>query len=175
MSTGKFKTLVHYIVHECRDDPGRLGSVRLNKALWFTDMIAYQADGVSVTGETYVKRRNGPVPKTILATLRELEKERKIHVREPEYRFDSRKFISLATPKSDSLSDGDRTLVKLVLDFVCQHKANEISERTHDEIWNAAEEGEIIPLYATLASGMGAITEKTIAWAESVIREREAA
>jgi hypothetical protein len=33
MSTEKFKALVHYIVEECSDNPGRLGATRLNKAL----------------------------------------------------------------------------------------------------------------------------------------------
>jgi len=172
MSKGKFKAMVHYIVHECQDDPKQLGSVRLNKALWFTDLISYQMNGSSITGEKYVKRMRGPVPKTILATLEELQKERKILIQEPEYQFDSRRYILLSKPDDDILNEDEKNLVKSVIDFVCRHKASEISEITHDEVWDVAKEGEEIPLFATLAAGQGAITKQMTEWAESILQSR---
>lgn len=174
MSNEKFKSLVHFIVHECQDNPSRLGAVRLNKALWFTDMLAYQANGVSVTREKYIKRKNGPVPATILATLEELEKEEKIMIRQPEHHYDSRKFICLVAPDESLLSDDERILAKHVLDFVCEHSANKISEITHEEIWHAAQEGEEIPMYATLATGQGVITDEVKNWAESIVQKHQA-
>jgi len=56
MKTEKFKELVHYIVHECRDDPARLGAIRLNKAVWWTDVAAFKECGKTVTDDKYVKR-----------------------------------------------------------------------------------------------------------------------
>ncbi len=171
MSREKFKALVHFIVHECRDNPGRLGSVRLNKALWFTDMLAYQGNGVSVTGGKYVKRKMGPVPANILATLEKLQADGKIIIREREHRYESRKFLSIHPPDLSPLSEEDRRLAKAVLDFVCEHTANEISDITHEEVWAAAKEGEEIPLYATLVTGRGAITDDVKAWADSIVQE----
>ena len=54
---------------------------------------------------------------------------------------------------------------------VLEYRAGEISELTHEEIWEAAQEGEEVPLYATLASGKGEITERVKKWAESVVEK----
>lgn len=173
MATEKFKALVHFIVHECREHPHRLGAIRLNKTLWYTDVVSYKTNGIPVTGETYVKRKNGPVPAHILATIQELKSEGKLLVQEPEFLYDTRKFISLASPSSESLSDSERELTKSVLDMVCGFTANGISELTHDVIWDAASEGEEIPLYATLASEVGEVTDEVREWASSVIEDIE--
>jgi len=175
MATEKFKALVHYIVHECRGAPGRLGAVRLNKSLWYTDVTAYKMNGVSVTGEKYVRRAKGPVPAHILATLRELKEEGKILIQEPEFAYDSRKFISLVTPEMEHLSDEERALAKSIVDTVCGYTANGISDLTHDIIWNAAAEGDEIPLYATLASELGEVTDAVRHWAKTVTGEIEQA
>ena len=37
----KFKNLVHYICWKCSGDPTVLGSVKLNKALWLSDLVSY--------------------------------------------------------------------------------------------------------------------------------------
>ena len=169
----KLKALVHFIVHECRDNPGQLGAVRLNKALWFTDMLAYQEIGTSVTGARYIKRKMGPVPKAVLPTLRELQEESKIVIQERTNYYDSRKFISILDPDVSLLSDSDRQTARAVLNFVCNNTANEISDITHDEVWRAAMEGEEIPLVATLATGRGAITKDTKKWAGEIVREIE--
>lgn len=175
MATDKFKALVHFIVHECRDHPHRLGAVRLNKTLWYTDVMAFKLNGVPVTGETYVKRQKGPVPSHILATLRELKDDGKILIQEPEYQFDTRKYLSLVSPPTDILSDEERVLASTILDAVCGYTANGISELTHDVIWDAAAEGEEIPLKATLVSETGEVTSSVREWAESIIQDIEMA
>ncbi len=165
MATEKFKALVHFVVHECQDNPSKLGAIRLNKALWYTDVAAYRATGASVTNEAYVKRKMGPVPSHILATIEELKAENRLHVREPQDQFDSRKYISLASPDAGTLSEDEKNLARAVLSAVLGQTANAISEMTHDIIWDAAEDGEEIPLYATLASYLGAITDEVKDWA----------
>ena len=172
-SVGRFEALVHFLVHECREDPSRLGSVRLNKALWFTDMYAYQLYGESVTGEKYIKRQMGPVPKTILATLRELEHDGKIDIREPATRYEPRQYKSLREPDVSLIPERDRKLAKEILEFVCKFAANVISESTHEEVWESAAEGEEIPLFATIVTGRGVITEEVKQWAHSVVYEIE--
>jgi hypothetical protein len=174
MPTEKFKALVHHIVHECQSHPHRLGAIRLNKTLWYTDVAAYRAKGASVTAETYVKRKMGPVPRHILATLAELEAEGAIHIVEPAAQYDARKFISLVQPNPDVLSEDEKQLAKSVLSAVLGYTANAISEMTHDIIWDAAEDGDEIPMYATLASEKGTITEGVKAWAADVFAEVEA-
>ena len=152
MASAKFKALVHQIVASC-DDPNRLGATKLNKICWFADTIAYRLHGKSITGETYVKRQRGPVPKSILFAIRELEAEQKIGVRDHEY-LPSKKirlFVSLKDPDPRALTDDERSIVQFVIDGVCNHHtATSISELSHDTIWDAANDGEEIPMCATL-------------------------
>ena len=97
----KFAALVHFLIEEC-SEPERLGSVRLNKALWFSDVLAYKFMGKPITEAVYVKRKRGPVPQTVLETLRELEREGKIAARKPEFDYDSWKFSSLKPADPDA-------------------------------------------------------------------------
>lgn len=173
MLNKKFKALVHFIIHQCRKNPDKLGSIRLNKVLWFTDMFAYQINGVSVTGETYIKREKGPVPATILATLEGLVADGAIEIQDPRWDFDSRKFISKLKPNTRLLGKEECELALDILGQVCDNSANEISEMTHDRVWEAACEGEEIPLYATLVAGKAALTDDVREWANSVIEKLE--
>lgn len=175
MATEKFKALAHFIVHECRDDPARLGAIRLNKTMWKADVAAFKATGKAITGDRYVKRGMGPVPKHILATVRELANEGAIAVQEPEFQYDTRRFVALTAPAHEALSDEERSFAQAALAAVCGMSANAASEETHDIIWEAAAEGEEIPIEATLASKAGEITNDVLAWAESSIASRQAA
>jgi len=175
MATEKFKALVHFIIHECREHPGKLGAIRLNKALWYTDVVGYEINGVSVTGETYVKRRKGPVPSHILAILREMMDEGKILIQEPKHQYNPRNFISLESPDHGILSDDEKEMARSILGSVCGYTANEISELTDDAIWDAAVEGEDIPIRATLAARAGEITDEILQWANNSIAARQAA
>lgn len=168
MAANKFKLLVHHVIYMCRDRIDQLGAVRLNKILWFADAFAYQMRGNSITEETYVKRPFGPVPKHILRTLDELKSEGKIQIVEPEYPLDTRKFVSLVAPNEDDFTEAEKRLVSSTVDAVLSRTANEISELSHDLIWKTAREGEEIPLYATLASMQGEITEEDIKWANGI-------
>lgn len=173
--TEKFKALVHYVVASC-DDPQRLGAVRLNKICWFSDSFAYRMNGVPITGETYVKRRRGPVPKTILRTLRELEADGKIHAFDKAMGpYNMRLFVPLKDADSGIFSKVELAIIDGVRHSICtNHSAASISELSHDQIWDAANEGEEIPLYATLAAERGELKPDVIAWADGVVERIEA-
>jgi len=177
MATDKFKALVHHIVSSC-DDPSSLGATRLNKILWFCDVLSYRMHGVAMTGERYVKRQFGPVPKTILRTLKELEDEGSILVREKAGSFGRtmRQFIGLTDPEDDVFSLQELNLINALSEHICDHhSANSISDLTHDQVWKAANIGEEIPLSATLAGISGEITDEVLIWATSVVTQVKAA
>ncbi len=48
----KFRALVHYFIEQSQDEPNKLGTIRLNKALWFTDVFYYLATGKQMTEST---------------------------------------------------------------------------------------------------------------------------
>ena len=167
--TSKLEALVHYIVHECRYRPDRLGAVRLNKALWYADVSAFKANGKPITGESYVKRQYGPVPRRIGEALDGLQRKGAITVREPSGLYDTRKFESLREPDPGALTGDEQRRASDVVAAVCSVTASRISDLSHDAIWDAAYSGEEIPIYATLAANEGEITPEVIAWANEGI------
>lgn len=169
MTMQKFRDLVCHIIQECSDDPSQLGAIRLNKILWFSDVVAYQVDGQSITGETYVKRRFGPAPKRMKQVLRYLEKHGEITITEPEFEFDTTRFESLKS-RPDRLSNREKQIISAVRGAVLGKTANEISEMSHDLIWKIAEEGEEIPLCASLAAMPGEVSENDIQWAKDCMK-----
>jgi hypothetical protein len=173
MAADKFKAMVHYIVDSC-EEPMRLGATRLNKICWYSDTYAYRLKGRSITGETYVKRKRGPVPKTILRIIRELEREGKIHVREHEF-LPSKKirlFVSLEDADRSVFEADEAEIIDLVRKHICEeHTAASISEASHDCIWEAANDGEEIPMAATLVAQRAELTDTVSTWAKDVIRK----
>jgi Protein of unknown function (DUF4065) len=168
----KFKAMVHLIIASC-DDPHQLGAIRLNKICWYSDTAAYRASGVPISPEKYVKRAKGPVPKTVLAAIRDLQDSGKILVKVKDHPvYQTRLFYSLEQPDTSMFSDDEVEIIQSTLKVICENfTANSISELTHNEIWAAAVEGEEIPLNATLVSQRGEVTGEITAWADSVLSD----
>ncbi|MFD2578875.1 hypothetical protein ACFSTD_10325 [Novosphingobium colocasiae] len=81
-----------------------------------------------------------------------------------------REFISRTNPDTHGLSEADRDLLKGYAEVICERfTAAAISDASHDQVWEAADEGEEIPLYAIFASQAGAITDDVRAWANEVV------
>lgn len=162
----KLKALVHYVIAKCVN-PSKLGSIKLNKVLWVSDLWAYVKWGQPITGEHYVKQQFGPVA-SIVGILRELQAENKIVVREREV-FGRAKtdYIALVRPEniSKTFTADEISLVDDAINYVCRHTAMQISDKTHDIIWQLAEIGEEIPYEAMWASQLDPVTKKDVDWA----------
>ncbi|PSM16569.1 Panacea domain-containing protein [Nitratireductor sp. StC3] len=167
----KLNDAVHYVVSRCRPDD--LGATKLNKILWFADVAYYERFGTSITGDEYVKRQFGPVPKHVPAATRELEEQGRIVSREVEYfGRPKREFWALKEADISRFDPNAIAIIDQMIEWICNgHTAVSISEMTHDLLWDSAEMGETIPLGAALAFRNAEITEDDIAWAE---RELEA-
>jgi hypothetical protein len=150
----KLKELVHYICAQCAEDPSKLGSTKLNKILWFVDTFAFLHLGHSVSGiDAYIKRQYGPVPRRILSVIEDLEFEGKIRIRETaQGDFLKREFEVLIPPSLGIFTDQETQIINNITRDVCDlFTAQSISELSHDNVWEAANDGEEIPLYAVLA------------------------
>ena len=172
MANDKFKALVHYIVSEC-PDAGQLGSIRLNKTLWYVDYDFFLKTGRSVTGVDYVRKDFGPVPREIHAAVHELVAEGKISVSEPGGRYRPRMFISKEVPQNNHLSKDEEETARRVLEWVMGHYASEISEKTHDLAWEAAFDGEVIPFRAVMAANIIEPDDDARAWASQAMLRLE--
>jgi len=165
----KFKDLVHYICQKA--DRDELGATKLNKILWYVDIISYINRGVPMTGSVYIKQQFGPVPKDILRAIDDLYAEGRMIVRDVEW-FGNRKkeYITLMEPDISRFDKSEIDLVANITHHICHHyTAESISEATHDIIWELADIGEEIPYCAVYASELGEITEEDIKWAREGI------
>lgn len=179
-NAGKFKQLVHYIC-DIAPNPRHLGAIKLNKILFYSDTQAYLETGFPITGETYVKRKLGPMPTHIGEILAELKADNALAISEERLAFNvygdapyrQRMFLSLREPV---LNEFRATEIRIVDEFVREitqhHSATSISEQSHDLIWEIAEFGEEIPYYASWLRTIEPVTEDDLAWAQSVASTR---
>jgi hypothetical protein len=170
----KFKQLVLYICSNCA--PTQLGAVKLNKVLYFADMIKFAGTGTPLTGARYRKRPYGPTADALLPTLRELEQEGAIRVEEMDY-FGYRKkmYVPLRDPDAFLFGDDEKLLVKDIIEFVCYNNtAKTISELSHNKAWELAEFGADIPYHTAYCLFPTMVSEETIEWAKNEEAEIEA-
>lgn len=165
----KFKTLAHYICWRFKNDPSRLGAVKLNKSLWVADFTAYYTSGVPITGARYVKRKYGPVPSAIVPVMAELQSEGAVHIKRDTFYhgFFKTEYEVLAEPDMSVFGETELAIANDAIEFVCeQHTATSISKASHDHIWKMAEIGEELPYYTVFATP-GEITEDEREWART--------
>ncbi len=166
----KLKTVVHYVSQKATD-PSVLGSIKLNKVLWYADTVHYIVHGRAITNERYVKRQFGPVPLHILKVVDELVSEGRVARGKADYfGFMKNEYIALTDADVSILESTEVAFIDEAFDHVCLgHTAQSVSEETHGTIWQLAEMGEEIPYYAVLGSVLGEIDENDIAWAQSAL------
>lgn len=169
----RFKSLVHYVCWRCKDNTAKLGSTKLNKALWLSDFTRYYFTGVPVTGARYVKQQFGPVPRAIMPVLRELAQEGAVFTKEVDFHGKTKtEFIVEKDPIVDFQPD-ELATIERVIAFVCdENTAQSISDLSHDRVWHAADDGEDIP-YFTVFSVPGEITDSDREWAKQEIEAIE--
>ena len=166
LNRDKFKALVHYVCDKATD-PSVLGAVKLNKVLWYSDSIQYLLMGHSITGETYVKRQHGPVPRHILWAVDALVAEGKVaRGRVDHFGFYKNEYIAITESSVEMFSANEIKLIDAAFDHVClNHTARSVSEETHGVIWQLAGMGEEIPLATAFAADVGEVDEADFAWA----------
>ena len=171
LSRERLKDLVHYICDRI-PNPNKWGSVKMNKALFYTDREAYVRLGEPVTGETYVKQRMGPVSSHLNEIVDELVREGRIAVRRVQKLgaygkpYEHHLYFATADPKVDDFSGPQVAIVNQVVDTIAhRHTAASISDASHDMVYEMAEPGEIIPYYTAFSHLLVQPTESAMAWA----------
>ncbi len=149
----KFRELVLHVADQSRDDPW-FGAVKLNKVLYYCDFLAYARFLRSMTGATYVKLQEGPVPLEFLVERRALLDE---GLAEMEYQrvFKYMQQRLVPTQKGHVLGDrfreGERAVVATVMGFLGPLSGKDASDLSHREMgWILAEDKEVIPYESAL-------------------------
>lgn len=131
----KFKELLIYVAAKCEKDL-YYGAVKLNKILFFSDFLAYEALGESITGADYFALELGPAPRPLKPIQEKMIKAGEIAV---EKRTSQKRTIALREPNLDSFSAPEIAIVDKVIDALCDINAGDVSKMSHGFLgWKAA-------------------------------------
>lgn len=160
----KLAAAAHLLIAEL--PPGELGATKLNKILWFADCEFYRRHGRSLTGEThYVRREFGPCPSGMNRTLAALEREGAI-AQQTRYvgAFAQRVFLSRREPSIEGFAAEEVHILLAEAMKIAPLTAAEASAASHDDLWEAMEDGELMSVEAGSVR-VFAPPPEVIAWA----------
>lgn len=144
----RLKNLILYVAERSRDDPF-FGAVKLNKILYYVDFRAYRELGYSITGAEYQKLPEGPAPRELLKTRRQLLTEGRIKLENHQVFNYVQQRIILVGPADDALAaftPAEAAIIEDVLATVRGKSGTEVSEMSHREAgWKLATFYETIP------------------------------
>lgn len=169
VNMAKLVEAVHFICSKC-EASDRLGTVKLNKILYYSDMTHFAEIGSSITGATYEKRQRGPVPKEVLAAIDVLRKSGRLVTRNVSV-FDHvrREFDASGQTDLSLFNSTEVERITNMIAFVCGHNASEISELSHTRVWEVADMGEELPYETFLVSHLGDADESDFAIARAAL------
>lgn len=147
----KFKELVLYVALRSAEDAG-FGRTKLNKVLFFSDFLAYQESGASITGAEYQKLEHGPAPRQMLPILRELlESGDASEVPRRVGTYSQRRLVAMRQPRLDLFSGQEIAVVDDVVDLLSGKGAVDVSELSHQMSlgWQVVDLNDTIP-YGTV-------------------------
>lgn len=78
LNMAKLKAMVHYIIASV--PPEELDITKLNAILWRADREAFLKLGQTISGDTYIRRPEGPVSKNLDAALLSLYQDGAIDI-----------------------------------------------------------------------------------------------
>ena len=146
----KTKQMMLYICHRASSIK-KFGSIHLNKAFWFADILHYLKTRRSISNFKYIKQDMGPTPdpSQFLALRSALIQSNAIRYEEVEYLGRIQKRCVAVEETDLSLLTADEVaIIEKVLDFVKDMSAKEVSELTHKDLgWQIAYPREEIPFY----------------------------
>lgn len=172
----KLRAAVHYVCFRA-PDPRRLGKTKLNKILYYADREAYLRTGAPITGEVYVKHQYGPVSSHLDEAIASLRSGSLIAVSEATgygiYTgdvFTQKQYVSLQRPDVSVFLPAEVLLLEQYVDMICdRYTAREISQESHDVVWEAAAIGEEIPYYTAFLQTPAEVTAADVAWARQAL------
>ena len=157
----KLVEAVHFICNKAADEPEKLDQIKLNKILWYSDAQAYMSSGSCITRERYIKKPFGPVARRNLIAVEELESREVLRRGRAASGsgFWNTHFDVIENYHPNELTpDETRIIDEVYSAIVDEHTSMSISERSHGEIWQLAENGEDLPLFTVFAEKLGEVS-----------------
>lgn len=135
----KFKACIHYIIDRCGSNKN-VGRTVIYKLLYFSDFNFYEIYEKSLTGEKYIRKPRGPVPKHFIEAKNELINENKIKEEEIKViNYNKYDYSSLTKPSLDLLNNNEINVINDVINKLSHMKSGQISDYSHGDIpWKVA-------------------------------------
>jgi hypothetical protein len=166
----KFKALVHYICWRC-EDPRLLGTVKLNKVLWYAERIWYLRTGQPIAGATYLKQQFGVVARTLAPLVAELEKEGALSTRERSQGGSLTQYFARFEPDLSVFTAPEISVVDSLIETICFRNApSPVDLAADDQVWKLAQIGETLPYYTVFAARPAEILKRDMDWAVEHVR-----
>ena len=146
LDSHKFSELILYIAKRSEDDP-RFGATKLNKLLYYMDTRSYLELGHPITGATYRRSQQGPVPFDVVQAKRQLVDagHAKIEWR-PYFNYRQERLVALRDADISCLNEQERQIVDDVLEQLWDYNGAELSGISHKEWgWQITGNYEDIP------------------------------
>lgn len=150
----KFRELIVYIAERVRNEDD-FGDTKLNKALYFSDFLAYSHLGHPLTGARYQKLPWGPAARYLLPVRRELEAEGAVRVESrPVAGKEATVTVALRPANVELFAEEELEIVDQVVDAIRKHTAVSVSAMSHRESpgWNLVDLRDDIPYSTALVS-----------------------
>jgi uncharacterized phage-associated protein/plasmid maintenance system antidote protein VapI len=138
----KFAAMAHYIIYRCRQNPEKLGSVKLNKICYFADRAATGQLGRRLAGESYLRWEMGAVPRHIKDVLNDLMSSGMIKVEPSKKEGQPDMYQSIVTPRLDAFDGDEMRIIEEAIDLILPMSAKEASDYSHDALWHHTKGGE---------------------------------
>lgn len=139
--------IINYIIWAFQAEPKKLSKVKLAKILWFADKEYMYKYCKHLSTLEYIKLPQGPVPKNYDKILKELENKGIIHSFSLlSYGKKQICFHSLKEPCLDEFKPQEISILDKVIHTFYNQKSSTLSKKTHDELWDKLEMGELMPI-----------------------------
>lgn len=153
-SPDKFKELMLYAAEQSEGDD-YFGAVKLNKIMFFSDFLCYGLMGEPITGATYQRENNGPVPRELKWMSREIvESGEGFFTKRPFFNHTQIRLVPHRPANPHHFTIEEKDMIDSVIRNLAPRTAGETSLLSHERsfAWQVAEKGEEIPYTAVFIS-----------------------
>lgn len=149
----KLVELIIYVSDKCESDP-HFGKTKLNKILFFSDMLYYGFFGKAITGVEYFALENGPAPKRMIPVLARLVDNGEVCVAKRKiFGKEQQRVIPNREANLDCFDAREIAFVDSVIEYCEGKNAAEMSDLSHRYAgWKFASYKETIPYEAIYVS-----------------------
>jgi len=142
----KFAELILYIAKKSESDE-RFGATKLNKILHYSDFEAYRKLGKPITGADYKHISEGAAPNQLLPIRTNMIRDGDLEIVDnPYYGKKQKRPVAKRAPILDSFDQQELQIVDGVIDRLWADNADDVSEKSHNELgYRLTNPNEIIP------------------------------